>query len=153
MTPFALAGGGTVWIDRGFVPESAGLAYADDRMLPKGNLTLNGVVVASESTDVFTPAPDPAHRIDWVRNIPRLSSELGAAPGPIAPVYIDLPAGPKGSLPQGGETSVDFPNSHLGYAMTWFGFALTTMIMLAEWIRRQQGGSKPSPIVERRDAG
>ncbi|MGN6103346.1 MAG: SURF1 family cytochrome oxidase biogenesis protein, partial [Devosia sp.] len=31
----------------------------------------------------------------------------------------------------------DFPNNHLGYAATWFGFALTTFIMLAEWLRRQ----------------
>ena len=29
-----------------------------------------------------------------------------------------------GGLPQGGETLVDFPNNHLGYALTWFGLAV-----------------------------
>jgi surfeit locus 1 family protein len=28
-----------------------------------------------------------------------------------------------GGLPQGGETLVQFPNNHLGYALTWFGLA------------------------------
>lgn len=148
MTPFALAGGGTVWVDRGFVPQAAGPTYADDKTAPTGEISLTGVAVASEAADLFTPAPDAAQRIDWVRNIDRLSKTLDPALQPIAPVYLDLPAGPPGSLPQGGETSIDFPNSHLGYAMTWFGFALTTIIMLGEWVRRQQLRAKDKPAPD-----
>jgi surfeit locus 1 family protein len=62
---------------------------------------------------------------------------VDAALKPLAPVFIDLPAGLRGALPQGGETEVDYTNNHLGYAYTWLGFALTTIIMLAEWVRRQ----------------
>jgi surfeit locus 1 family protein len=40
-------------------------------------------------------------------------------------------------LPQGGETTVDFPNNHLGYALTWFGFAVLTPCLLAFWTWRQ----------------
>jgi surfeit locus 1 family protein len=138
MTPFALEGGGTVFVDRGFVPQPEAGRFADDRTAPTGIITLTGVVVPSENAGFFTPAPDKPQRIDWVRDVGRLAATLDAAAQPVAPVYIDLPAGPPGALPQGGETVVDFPNSHLGYAMTWFGFALTTMIMLAEWIRRQR---------------
>ncbi len=138
MTPFALDGGGTVFVDRGFVPQSVAGQYATDSTAPKGTLTISGATLASEEADFFTPAPDALKRIDWVRNTDRLATLIPAALKPIAPVYIDLPAGPRGSLPQGGETTVDYPNNHLGYAFTWLGFALTTVIMLAEWIRRRQ---------------
>jgi surfeit locus 1 family protein len=53
------------------------------------------------------------------------------------PLTVDLPASAPGALPQGGETVVDFPNNHLGYAFTWFGFALLTPSLLAYWIWRQ----------------
>ena len=43
-------------------------------------------------------------------------------------------------LPQGGETVIEFPNNHLGYAITWFGFAILTPILLAFWISRQRKG-------------
>jgi surfeit locus 1 family protein len=43
----------------------------------------------------------------------------------VAPYIIDARFDPSlpGGLPQGGETIVDFPNNHLGYALTWFGLA------------------------------
>jgi surfeit locus 1 family protein len=43
----------------------------------------------------------------------------------VAPYLIDAVYDPSlpGGLPQGGETVVDFPNNHLGYAITWFGLA------------------------------
>ena len=69
---------------------------------------------------------------------------VGDLPQPVAPVYVDLPAGPAGSLPQGGETVVEFPNNHLGYAITWYGFALIVPILLFFWVRRQQAPSVPS---------
>ena len=45
---------------------------------------------------------------------------------PVLGLTIDAPAGSAGALPQGGETTVEFPNNHFGYALTWFGFAITT---------------------------
>ena len=138
MTPFALDGGGTVFIDRGFVPQPRAGDFVTDATAPSGDQTLTGVAVPSEAVYPFTPAPDSAHRIDWLRNIDRLAALAAPLPQPVAPLFIDLPAGPPGTLPQGGETNVDFPDNHLGYAATWFGFCLTTLIMLAEWVRRQQ---------------
>jgi len=144
MTPFAVDGGGTVFVDRGFVPQDRADDYVTDKTAPAGAVTLTGVAVGSEEVYPFTPAPDAAHRIDWLRNVARLAKLAPTAPQPFAPIFIDLPAGPRGALPQGGETSVDFPDNHLGYAATWFGFCLTTLIMLAEWVRRQRMRRQPS---------
>ena len=58
--------------------------------------------------------------------------------GPYLPITVDLPAGPPGALPQGGGTVVEFPNNHLGYAITWFGFALLVPPLLWFWARRQR---------------
>jgi surfeit locus 1 family protein len=138
MTPFALEGGGTVFVNRGFVPQPLAADYVTDKTAPSGTVTIKGATVTSDKPSIFTPAPDTAHRIDWIRNIDRLTAFVSPSLKPIAPVFIDLPAGPPGSLPQGGETTVDYTNNHFGYAMTWLGFALTTAIMLAEWVRRQQ---------------
>ena len=146
MTPFALDGGGTVFVDRGFVPQQLAGAYAPDKTAPEGPLTLTGVALLSQAPDAFTPGPDGPHRIEWVTDVPRLAAFADPALKPFAPIYIDLPAGPFGALPQGGETIVEFPNNHLGYAYTWFGFGLITPIMLAVWIwrqRRRRAGAVP----------
>jgi surfeit locus 1 family protein len=57
---------------------------------------------------------------------------------PLAPIFVDLPAGEAGALPQGGETVLTFTNNHLGYAITWFGFALITPILLLVWLLAQR---------------
>jgi surfeit locus 1 family protein len=57
--------------------------------------------------------------------------------GPLFGLTVDAPAGEAGALPQGGETVIEFPNNHFGYALTWFGFALLTPVLLAFWVYRQ----------------
>lgn len=136
MTPFLPDGGGTVFVNRGFVPQANATPFIDDTTVPKGHISLTGSMVAAEPAGPFTPTPDRPNHIDWIRDPARLAA-LDGATAPILPMTIDLPAGPAGALPQGGETVVDFPNNHLGYAMTWFGFALLTPGLLAYWVWRQ----------------
>jgi surfeit locus 1 family protein len=137
MTPFRLAGGGVVWIDRGYIPESAVPDYAESTDVSTEQQTLAGIALPAEVAGPFTPAPDAAHRIDWTRDPARLAKMLDPALAPVAPIYVDLPADPSRVLPQGGETEVDFPNNHFGYALTWFGFAIITPVLLAYWVVRQ----------------
>ena len=137
MTPFELAAGGTVFVNRGFVPEASAEAFAAGGTVEPGLVSLEGVARATEEINSFTPAPDTAKRIEWVRNTERLASLAGQVKQPVATVYIDLPALGDGTLPQGGETVVSFPNNHLGYAITWFGFATLVPFLLFFWARRQ----------------
>jgi surfeit locus 1 family protein len=137
MTPFAVDGGGTVFVNRGFVPQQDIAAFAGGSAnTPAGNLTITGVAIAPEEAGAFTPGADHAKRVEWVRDPVRLAALAGVV-GPVLPLTIDAPAGAPGALPQGGETVVDFPNNHLGYAFTWFGFAILTPCLLAAWIWRQ----------------
>ena len=143
LTPFALESGGTLFVNRGFIPQEA----AEDRaaLEPEPSdtpLTIAGIGRRAEPAGAFTPVADTANGIEWVRDPARLAT-LAGVEGPVAPFYLDLPASPAGELPQGGETVVEFPNNHLGYAYTWFGFALITPILLFFWVRRQRRPPTP----------
>lgn len=142
LTPLQLNLGGTVFVNRGFVPQDSADAFVAGGTLDGGLVSLVGIGRASEEVGSFTPQPDSGNHIEWVRNTTRLAAIAGQLPQPVAPIYIDLPSLGQGTLPQGGETVVSFPNNHLGYAITWFGFAVLVPFMLFFWVRRQQ---RPRP--------
>lgn len=139
LTALALESGGSAYVNRGFVPQGRETEFLDD--VPAGPQQLTGLARPSEAVTAFTPEPRLNDRIDWVRTPSRLASFADEPlPQPISGFTIDLPAGAPGELPQGGETVLEFPNNHLGYAITWFGFALLTPVLLAYWLLRQRQG-------------
>ncbi|WP_395815427.1 SURF1 family protein [Devosia sp.] len=142
MTALAVDAGGSLYINRGFVPQARGAEFAAAPP-PTGLQTLSGIARAAEPGGSFTPAADIKNRIDWIRDPQRLAAFAGDLPQPLSNFYLDLPAGPPGTLPQGGETVVEFPNNHLGYAITWFGFAFLTPILLGFWLVGQRKKTAP----------
>lgn len=137
MTPFVLADGGTVFVNRGFVPAEFQAAAVTDAEGDENQVTITGVLRPSEAAGFMTPEPDSSNRTEWVRDTTRLAAMVDPALAPVAPFYVDMPAGAPGQLPQGGETVVDFSNNHLGYAYTWYGFAIVAIVMLGFWLWRQ----------------
>ena len=135
MTPFDAATGGTVFVNRGFIPQSSATSILGAPG-PTGQQTVTGIALKPEATSAFTPGPDRTNRIEWVRDPVRLAA-MAQIEGPVFGLTVDAPAGEPGALPQGGETVIEFPNNHLGYALTWFGFALITPALLAFWVFRQ----------------
>lgn len=142
VTPFLLAEGGTVFVNRGFVPQDYQEAAVTDGQSDDGQVTISGLLRPAEAAGMMTPGPNTSDRIEWVRDPQRLAEMVDPALAPFAPFYVDLPAGPPGELPQGGETVVEFPNNHLGYAYTWYGFAIVAVVMLAFWLARQRAVGK-----------
>lgn len=138
------AGGGIVFINRGFVPQANAPAFTNGGPLPLGPQTLTGIGIAPEEAGAFTPGPDKANHIEWVRDPARLAA-LAGVPGTVLGLTIDAPASAPGALPQGGETTVDFPNNHFGYALTWFGFAILTPCLLAFWVWLQLRPASKAP--------
>ena len=124
MTPFALDGGGTVFVNRGFVPQPSRRSFAAGTPAD-GAVTVTGVARAAEAAGSFTPGADTANRIEWVRNPARLAAMAGTGLQPVAPVTIDAARRRQPArCRRAAKPSSSFPNNHLGYAMTWFGFAL-----------------------------
>ena len=142
VTPFVLADGGTVFVNRGFIPQDFQAAAVSDGESDESQVTISGLLRPAEAAGMMTPGPNTSDRIEWVRDPIRLAAMVDPALAPFAPFYVDLPAGPAGELPQGGETVVEFPNNHLGYAYTWYGFAIVAVVMLGFWLARQRAAGK-----------
>lgn len=142
VTPFALDDGGTVFVNRGFVPQDFQEAAVTDGQGQDSQVTITGLLRPAEAGGMMTPEPNMSDRIEWVRDPQRLAAMVDPAMAPFAPFYVDMPAGPAGELPQGGETVIEFPNNHLGYAYTWFGFAMVAVVMLGFWLVRERATGK-----------
>jgi len=136
MTPFVSDEGGTIFVNRGFIPQSSASSFAAGKGGADGPQSFTGIALKPEAAGAFTPGPDKAKRIEWIRDPIRLAA-IAEPPGPVFGLTLDAPAGDAGALPQGGETVIEFPNNHFGYALTWFGFALLTPVLLAYWVFRQ----------------
>ena len=140
LVPFERADRSVVFVNRGFVPEAEAGRFRAGEGITEEPVTVTGIALKPEAVGSFTPAPDTAEGIDWVTNPARLAALAGLDPATVAPFTIDLPQNPAGGLPQGGETVLDFPNNHLGYLLTWFGFAALVPPLLWFWLRRQRRG-------------
>ncbi|KAE9412463.1 hypothetical protein Angca_008699, partial [Angiostrongylus cantonensis] len=128
-TPFIDDAGEEVLINRGFVPDGKQDPATRPDGLSDAATTITGLLRRPEGSNPFTPANDIAGNRWFTRDPITMAKQLGIAPDRTLPFYIDLDASftPKGGLPQAGETVIDFSNNHLGYAITWYGLALTAI--------------------------
>ena len=143
--PARLASGGTVVIDRGFVPESriGGVAQPPDAFID-----MIGVLRWPQPPGFFAPA-DPAHNLWFARDQLALAAAKGW--GAVAPFYVDLESPvPPGGLPAPGALHVSLRNEHLQYALTWYALAVVVVVMFAAWLRtRRVATARPSSPAER----
>lgn len=124
MTPLETDRGFTVLINRGFVPSER--QKPTDRAAGQvvGLTTVVGLLRLTEPDGGFLRANDPAGDRWFSRDVAGIAKARGIA-GSVAPYFIDADATPNsGGWPRGGLTVVRFANSHLIYALTWFGMAL-----------------------------
>lgn len=136
MSPLARDDGSIVWINRGFVPTN-GRELAPHDGAPEGTVTVTGLLRRPEPRGAYTPADDPAHRLWFVRDPSVLTAAAGLEAGRVAPYTVDADASltPASGLPQAGETRLSYPNDHLGYAVTWYGLALTCVGVFVAFAR------------------
>ncbi len=128
--PFMLDTGQRLLVDLGFVPE----ANKDERPFV-GNVTVTGALLWPDEVDGFTPAPNLTKNIWFARDLPAMAQTLGT--DPILIVASDtFPA----LAPRLTPVTIDIPNDHFGYAVTWFSLAAVWGMMTgyALWrIRRR----------------
>lgn len=136
LTPFELSdGGGTVIVNRGFVPEASRDPSTRKAGQIEGEVTIKGLLRAPEPRNLFTPDDEPAKHVFYVRDAAPVAAAYGIAGA--APFTVDAVDSPEGGLPEGGESRISFPNNHFGYAMTWYGLAGgLSLVMLGALLRR-----------------
>ncbi|MFO1247399.1 MAG: SURF1 family protein [Alphaproteobacteria bacterium] len=142
LTPFVTEGGRTLMVDRGEVPKDK----LDPATRTAGNVAgrtqVTGVWRVPDPPGPFTPAPDPAHRTWYARDLKGIAAADHLVLS--APVVIEADSAPNpGGWPQGGKTVVTFRNQHLSYAVTWYGLALCLLgVWFAYHISRGRIGFK-----------
>lgn len=148
LTPFRLEDGGTVLINRGFVPTERKAPASRSAGQFAGPTTVTGILRGSEPRTMFVPAPDPVRNEWFNRDIAGISASRGLADP--RPYLVEADATPNpGGWPKGGQLRVDLPNNHLQYAFTWFGIAacLLGVFGVFAWRRLHD---EPEPAVSAR---
>jgi len=144
LTPLRMTTGDMVLVNRGFVPAERRDRAARKQDEPQGEVTVSGLLRITEPGGAFLRDNDPASDRWHSRDVAAIAQARGLADA--APYFIDAEAGapssrsgpdtsqaPSGEAawPRGGLTVIAFHNSHLIYAVTWYGLAL--MVAGAVW--------------------
>jgi surfeit locus 1 family protein len=135
-TPARVEDGGTVVVNRGFVPQGR----ERDIAAPTGTIDIIGALRWPEPRGLLTPNDDPAHNLWFARDQIVIAADKKW--GDVAPFYLDMerPAPADGNWPRPGALTVKLPNNHLGYALTWFGLAaaLAGVFVAFAWKRLRE---------------
>jgi surfeit locus 1 family protein len=119
IAPLHLDDGRLILLDRGFVP-------IGEKDAPRhvGPIAVEGSLAWPQETDSFTGPPDREKNVWLARDVPLMAEALGTLPILLVTASSDDPGQPM-PLP----VTVNIPNDHLQYAITWFGLALVWALM------------------------
>ena len=149
LTPLQLLSGGTVIVNRGFVPLDHAQPATRAAGQSPGIVHVTGLMRPPEPRNLFTPADNPAKGEYFTRDPALIAAHFGLSQA--APFTIDAAATPvPGGWPLGGTTELAIPNNHLSYALTWFGLALGLVSVFAVFAWRKV--RTPRPRASLRDA-
>ncbi|MDK2746178.1 MAG: SURF1 family protein [Brevundimonas sp.] len=140
MTPLQTDTGATILINRGFVTPQHRLQKDRPGGQATGEQQVTGLLRITEPKGGFLRTNDPTGDRWYSRDVAAIAAAKGLSN--VAPYFIDADATPNpDGWPKGGLTIVKFPNSHLVYALTWFGMALLTLVgfwVVAREVRRRR---------------
>ena len=148
LAPLQREDGSWVLVNRGFVPPE----LRDN--VPAGSELQDvvGLLRITEPGGSVLQHNDPAQGRWYSRDVAAIATARQLQ-GPVAPYFIDAQAtGPTTGWPRAGLTVVRFPNSHLGYALTWFALAGGTVAALGYLVlddRRQRRLAGTSALAQR----
>nr|WP_315920632.1 SURF1 family protein [Mesorhizobium sp. SP-1A] len=128
ITPMRTDQGFVVLVNRGFVPSDRKEAGSRGQGRIDGDTDVVGLLRMSEPGGGFLRSNDPKAGRWYSRDVAAIASARGLKE--VAPYFVDADASPNaGGWPRGGLTVVQFRNTHLVYALTWFGLAAMTLLL------------------------
>ena len=139
ITPFQLTDGASVLVNRGFVPQEKRDPKTRLSGQIKGQVQLSGLLHWSGQRKWFNPPDEPEHNFWFVRDVAGMAKNIGLQAAPFFVDVDNMPAPAFYAWPLGGQTHIDLPNRHLGYALTWYGLALVLVIIFALWHLQGRG--------------
>ncbi|MGG5810725.1 SURF1 family protein [Falsiroseomonas sp. CW058] len=132
VVPLLREGAPPVLVDRGWVP----LERSQPIARPEGEVTVEGWVHPGDRPNPFSARDDTAGRRFFTFDPPAIGAALGL-PGVAPHAVVALGPG-TGGLPDPARTLPRPTNNHLGYAITWYGLALSLLGVLAAFALRRR---------------
>ena len=142
LTPFALTGGGTVLVDRGWVPveRKAPQSRAEGQL--EGNRAVEGIVRVPHGQAWMQPDNEPNKNMWFFVDLPAMAAASGVDLR--TDLYVDAgPAENPGKYPVGGQTRIELPNDHLQYAITWGLLAVALAVIYVLYHLKLERERKP----------
>ncbi|MCC6890139.1 MAG: SURF1 family protein [Hyphomicrobiales bacterium] len=137
--PARMADGNVIVINRGHVADLTPDRALKPIALPQGAIEIVGALRWPEPAGWLIRTYSESQDLWLLRDHRAMAQRYGW--GEVAPFYIDLESpAPADGVPRPGRLRVTLRNDHLGYALTWFGFAAVLVIAFAVWVR-----GRPAP--------
>jgi surfeit locus 1 family protein len=131
LTPLLRDGAPPVLVNRGWIP----VERAGPLARPEGEVTIEAWVHPGDRPGMLSATNDAAGRRFYTFNPPAIGAALGLPQ--VAP-YGLVALGPADALPDPARTLPRPSNNHLGYAITWYGLALSLVGVLAAFALRRR---------------
>ena len=131
IVPMLRDGADPVLVDLGWAPNQPREAL----VFPAG--PIDGFIRPAEHAATFSAKDDPAQRLFYTLDPTPIGAALGLPR--VAPFTL-VAMGPAvfGVFPQPVESLPRPPDNHLQYAITWYGFAATLLIIFALYVRKNR---------------
>ncbi|RWX77346.1 SURF1 family protein [Neorhizobium lilium] len=144
-TPMTLADGRILFVNRGFVPYDLKVPEKRAAGEVAGVQRLTGYVRAplEGKPSSIVPDNDVPKNIFYWKDLWTMAASTGIDRAKLVPLFVDVDASVQNPAgwPKGGVTQFDLPNSHLQYAVTWYGLAAALVaVVIGAWWR----GRKPA---------
>lgn len=142
LTPFALADGQTILVNRGWVPVERKLPQHRAEGQVAGQVALEGVLRLPHERAFMQPDNEPQNNMWFFVDLPSMAQ---AASVPFrTDLYVDAGSGENpGGYPLGGQTRIEMPNDHLQYALTWGLLALALVVIYVTYHLKLQRERQP----------
>jgi len=140
VTPFAVEGGGTILVNRGWIPLDRKEPDTRKPAQIAGTVALEGYLRVPPGQGWFVPDNEPAKNFWFYVDVPamaRVAALTTAGPGGVKPYILEAgPAENPGGYPVGGVTRFEAPNDHLQYAITWYAMAIIGTVIFVLYHRK-----------------
>lgn len=155
--PLQLDDARVVFINRGFVP------YDKKEPETRGETTQEPVTIKglarnplADKPSSIVPDNDLKANIYYWKDLAAMAAQSEVSQNKLVPFFIDADKTPNpGGLPIGGVTIIDLPNSHLQYAVTWYGLAATLLAIggISVWRRTHPQDSQTDETDQSKGSG
>ena len=130
LSPFFLADGRAILIDRGFVPSRLKNTLPPPSMAAQ---SINVILRWPDKRGAFDNDDKPSENLFYVRDPKAIGGHWQVR----LPAVIGELAEANEGWPRGGQTRKNIANNHLQYSVTWFGLAIVLVIVSGLWHIRQ----------------